>query len=114
VTFGSYRPDEVTWLLTDLSHVDLEVATEDREELIQGGRPYYEMLPVEYQPDPAYSRLFHEALDDSAERVAVAVGLVAELVLAAKPAPVLVSLARAGTSCAAGSRATASTPRTTP
>lgn len=97
MTFGSYHPDEVTWLLTDLSHVDLEVATEDREELIQGGRPYYEMLPVEYQPDPAYSRLFHDALDESAGRVAVAVGLVAELVRALKPAPVLVSLARAGT-----------------
>ena len=78
VTFGSYRPDEVSWLLTDLSDVPLEVATEDREELIQGGRPYYEMLPVEYQPEPAYTALFHEALADSAARLAVAVGLVSE------------------------------------
>jgi hypothetical protein len=100
VTFGSYAPDEVTWLLTDLSHVDLEVPTEDREELIQGGRPYYEMLPVEYQPDPAYTALFHQALADSAERLAVAVGLVGELVRDActhPDGPVLVSLARAGT-----------------
>ncbi len=95
--FGSYDPAEVTWLLTDLSHVQLEVATEDREELIQGGRHYFEMLPVEYQPDPAYTALFHEALREGAERLAIAVGLVSELVLERNAAPVLVSLARAGT-----------------
>ncbi|MDX6230743.1 MAG: hypothetical protein QOI76_4133 [Frankiales bacterium] len=95
--FGSYDPAEVTWLLTDLSHVQLEVPTEDREELIQGGRHYFEMLPVEYQPDPAYTALFREALQEGAERLAIAVGLVSELVLERNPAPVLVSLARAGT-----------------
>lgn len=99
--FGSYPPDEVTWLLTDLSSVALEVGTEDREELIQGGRPYYEMLPVEYQPDAGYVRLFQDTLHASAARLATAVGLVSELVLDRMPtrdtAPVLVSLARAGT-----------------
>jgi hypothetical protein len=96
--FGSYDQAEVTWLLTDLSHVQLEVPTEDREELIQGGRHYFEMLPVEYQPDPAYTALFHEALAEGAERLAIAVGLVSELVLDRAPTgPVLVSLARAGT-----------------
>ena len=95
--FGSYDPAEVTWLLSDLSHVPLEVPTEDREELIQGGRHYFEMLPVEYQPDPAYTALFHQALQEGADRLAVAIGLVSELVLERQPAPVLVSLARAGT-----------------
>jgi hypothetical protein len=97
MTFGSYDPAEVTWLLTDLSHVELEVPTEDREELIQGGRHYFEMLPVEYQPDPAYNTLFHEALAEGASRLALAVGLASELVLERQPSPVLVSLARAGT-----------------
>ena len=99
--FGSYAADEVTWLLTDLSDVELEVGTEDREELIQGGRPYYEMLPVEYQPDAEYVRLFRDTLEVSALRLATAVGLVSELVLDRMPTratpPVLVSLARAGT-----------------
>jgi hypothetical protein len=95
--FGSYDPAEVTWLLTDLSHVELEVPTEDREELIQAGRHYFEMLPVEYQPDPAYTALFHEALAEGAARLALAVGLASELVLELQPSPVLVSLARAGT-----------------
>jgi hypothetical protein len=99
--FSSYAPQECTWLLTDLSSLSLEVGTEDREELIQGGRHYAEMLPVEYQPDAAYTALFHRALAETARRLAVAVGLVGDLVLAESRAhgldPVLVSLARAGT-----------------
>ena len=96
--FGSYDPRDVTWLLTDLSHVPLEVPTEDREEAIQGGRPYFEMLPVEYQPDPDYLALYARALADNADRVAAAVATVCERVLERHDdAPVLVSLARAGT-----------------
>ena len=44
--FGSYPPDEVAWLLTDLSDVALEAPTEEREEAIQsGGAHYAESLP---------------------------------------------------------------------
>ncbi len=101
MSFSTYDPVECRWLLTDLSHVALEVGTEDREELIQGGRHYAEMLPVEYQPDAAYTALFHRALDETAVRLAYAVGLVGDLLLDEARAhdvdPVLVSLARAGT-----------------
>ncbi|MFD9791254.1 phosphoribosyltransferase [Streptomyces sp. NPDC059070] len=106
--FSSYAPDEVGWLLKDLSGVELEAPTEEREEAIQsGGAHYAESLPVEYQPSPQYQELFHAALDASADRIARAVGTVTETVLAelpqrrgrggAAPGPVLVSLARAGT-----------------
>ncbi len=97
--FGSYPADEVSWLLTDLSDVDLEAPTEEREEAIQhGGAHYAESLPVEYVPDAAYRRLFEQALHDSADRIAHAVGVVTEIVLAERgPHPVLASLARAGT-----------------
>ncbi|WP_059013524.1 phosphoribosyltransferase [Streptomyces specialis] len=100
--FSSYAPDEVGWLLQDLSDVTLEAPAEEREEAIQsGGAHYAESLPVEYQPSEEYQRLFHTALDASAARVARAVGTVTEAVLAerARPGrvPVLVSLARAGT-----------------
>jgi hypothetical protein len=97
-SFSSYSAEEVTWLLTDLSNVDLEAPTEEREEAIQsGGAHYAESLPVEYQPSEQYQELFRQALTTSAERVAHAVGLVTELMLSQKPRPVLVSLARAGT-----------------
>ncbi|WP_207312916.1 phosphoribosyltransferase [Streptomyces nodosus] len=109
--FSSYPPDEVGWLLQDLSDVTLEAPTEEREEAIQnGGAHYAESLPVEYQPSEHYQELFHAALETSATRIARAVGVVTETVLAERfpgaadasggaPArrPVLVSLARAGT-----------------
>ncbi|MFJ8598129.1 phosphoribosyltransferase [Streptomyces shenzhenensis] len=97
--FSSYAPDEVGWLLQDLSDVTLEAPTEEREEAIQsGGAHYAESLPVEYQPSEQYQELFHQALDASAVRLARAVGVVTETVIAeSSPRPVLVSLARAGT-----------------
>ncbi|MEU5362628.1 phosphoribosyltransferase [Streptomyces sp. NPDC005925] len=97
--FSSYAPEEVGWLLQDLSGVSLEAPTEEREEAIQsGGAHYAESLPVEYQPSEQYQDLFHAALDSSAARIATAAGAVTELVLAERsPRPVLVSLARAGT-----------------
>ncbi len=97
--FSSYAPDEVGWLLQDLSDTELEAPTEEREEAIQsGGAHYAESLPVEYQPSDQYQDLFKAALDLSAARIARAVGTVTETVLAERgPCPVLVSLARAGT-----------------
>jgi hypothetical protein len=94
---GSYLPEDVTFLLTDLSEIDLERPTEDREEDFQRGRHYSEDLPIEYQPDASYLALYHQALDRSARRVALAAGLATELVLATKPEPVIASIARAGT-----------------
>ncbi|MFE5676710.1 phosphoribosyltransferase [Streptomyces erythrochromogenes] len=97
--FSSYAPEDVGWLLQDLSGVQLEAPTEEREEAIQaGGAHYAESLPVEYQPSPQYQELYRSALTASAARVARAVGTVTETVLAERsPSPVLVSLARAGT-----------------
>ncbi|MBK3627298.1 phosphoribosyltransferase domain-containing protein [Streptomyces sp. MBT49] len=97
--FSSYPPEEVGWLLQDLSDVTLEAPTEEREEAIQsGGAHYAESLPVEYQPSEQYQELFQAALETSAARLAQAVGVVTETVIAERsPRPVLVSLARAGT-----------------
>ena len=107
--FSSYQASECRWLLQDLSDVELEAPTEEREEAIQqGGAHYAESLPVEYQPSAEYQRLFHSALEMSASRVARAVGAVTETVLTeharlvgplggSERRPVLVSLARAGT-----------------
>ncbi|MFJ8842111.1 phosphoribosyltransferase [Streptomyces cyaneofuscatus] len=97
--FSSYAPEDVGWLLQDLSDTELEAPTEEREEAIQsGGAHYAESLPVEYQPSAEYQALFTAALGASAARIARAVGTVTETLLAERgPRPVLVSLARAGT-----------------
>ena len=97
--FGSYPAADVSWLLTDLSGIALEAPTEEREEAIQSGDAHYaESLPQEYQPSAEYRQLFTDALADSANRLAHAVGVVTELVLDRRgPGVVLASLARAGT-----------------
>ncbi|MDH6126735.1 hypothetical protein P3T39_003699 [Kitasatospora sp. GP82] len=97
--FSSYPAEEVTWLLKDLSDVELEAPIEEREEAVQsGGAHYAESLPVEYQPSPEYQELFRQALAVSAGRVALAVGTVAETLVRERGRDlVLASLARAGT-----------------
>ncbi|WP_410538701.1 phosphoribosyltransferase [Streptomyces sp. KL2] len=109
--FSSYAPEDVGWLLQDLSDVTLEAPTEEREEAIQsGGAHYAESLPVEYQPSREYQRLFHQALEASADRIARAVGAVTDTLLTERGGLggagdrggreggiVLASLARAGT-----------------
>lgn len=76
--FGSYERDDVAWLLKDLSTDEAKAPAEERAE--------------------AQRELFDEALTASAQRVAYAIGLVTEQVLARRGQDaVLVSLVRAGT-----------------
>jgi len=97
--FGSYAADDVSWLLQDLRGAALEASAEEREQAIQSGEANYaESLPIEYLPSPEYEALYREALQRSGRRLAVAVGVVTDLALAARDnRPVFVSLARAGT-----------------
>ncbi|WP_372660557.1 cysteine protease StiP family protein [Cohnella sp.] len=95
---GSYKPEDVVFLLKDISAIPLERGTEDREEAIQSGTHYSEMLPVEYRPSEAYIDLFHKTLALSAPKVAEAVAVVSEQIVSKRGTSlVLVSLARAGT-----------------
>ncbi|PLS15956.1 hypothetical protein CVD28_19650 [Bacillus sp. M6-12] len=97
-SMGSYPEDDVTFLLKDLSGVMIERGTEDREEAIQSGVHYSEMLPIEYQPSSEYMDLYHQSLNENASKLAIAVGVVAEQIVQGKGnQAVLVSLARAGT-----------------
>lgn len=96
---GSYREEDVIFLLRDISNFEIERKSEEREKLIQSGTHYSEMLPVEYQPTEEYLSLFHNTLAQYSKRVAIAVGVVAEQIKERNSLEnlVLVSLARAGT-----------------
>ncbi|MEW1820654.1 phosphoribosyltransferase domain-containing protein [Arthrobacter sp. NPDC080031] len=98
-SFGSYPPEDVQWLLKDLSSAKLEAPAREREAAIQLGKASYaESLPQEFEPSPQYTALFEAALNRSAGRLAQAIGTLTEQVLKLRDdAPVLVSLARAGT-----------------
>lgn len=98
IAVGSYDPDDVTLLLTELPDVGLELPAAEREQMMQGGGHYAETLPIEYRPTPEYEELFERLLASHAERIALLVGVLAERILTEHhPEPVLVSLARAGT-----------------
>ncbi len=95
---GSYSPNDVVFLLKDLKGLIDETGLQQREENIQLGGHYSEMLPIEYQPTSGYMKLFYQTLNESAEKVALAVAKVSELILKRNGSNVvLVSLARAGT-----------------
>jgi hypothetical protein len=95
---GSYSSEDVIFLLKDLSDASLERSLDEREEAIQGGVHYSEMLPIEYEPTEAYLNLFYESLHTSKRKVAVGIGTVSELLIEKRGKElVLVSLARAGT-----------------
>lgn len=96
--FGTYRPEDVTVLLKDITGLVKPMSTEAREREIQRGRHYCEMLPIEYRPSPAYLAAYEDALARYAAVTARAVAVAAENIWQAKGEnAVLVSLARAGT-----------------
>ena len=96
--FSSYRAEDVTILLKDITGLVPPMATAERERLIQAGRHYSEMLPLEYEPTEKYMEAYRDALTRYAEITARATACLAEEIYAEKGADaVLVSLARAGT-----------------
>lgn len=97
---GSYHPDDVLFLLRDLSHLNIEKTVEEREINIQSGKKHYaEMLPIEYQPSEEYFELYQQILGKNATKVAEYVAIVGEKLASYHGLEhlVLVSLARAGT-----------------
>jgi len=95
---NSYLTEDVILLLKDITGLVQPQPTEEREKLIQSGRHYSEMLPVEYVPTEKYMAVYREALDRYAKQVADAVGVLSHRIMTARGKNVvLVSLARAGT-----------------
>lgn len=96
--FSTYKPEDVTILLKDISGMVEPLPTKVREEFIQSGVHYSEMLPLEYEPSPAYLDAYKRAVDLYSIQTARAVATVAGKIHAEKTKDVvLVSLARAGT-----------------
>ena len=94
---SSYKKEDVTMLLKDITGLVKPQPTEERERLIQSGRHYSEMLPVEYVPTQRYMEVYKEALRNFAQPTALAVGNVSDKIIQARGKEVvLVSLARAG------------------
>ena len=96
--FGTYKPQDVTILLKDITGLVKPLGTREREAQIQAGRHYCEMLPIEYEPTEKYLQAYFDALNRYAKITAAAVKSVAEKIFRDKGNKIaLVSLARAGT-----------------
>ena len=96
---STYKEDDVTILLKDITGLIEPMATKEREALIQSGVHYSEMLPLEYKPSEKYMKAYEDALKNYSRITASAVASVAEKIYRKKgEKAVLVSLARAGTS----------------
>ena len=94
---SSYKESDVILLLKDITGMVEPQSTREREKQIQAGRHYCEMLPIEYVPTEKYMAVYQEALQQFAKPTALAVGALADKIIAQKGKDVvLVSLARAG------------------
>lgn len=94
---SSYKEDDVTLLLKDITGLVEPQPTEERERLIQSGRHYSEMLPIEYKPTEKYMQVYREALINFAAPTAQATGRLADKIISRKGKDIVfVSLARAG------------------
>ncbi len=94
---SSYSKEDVILLLKDITGLVQPQPTEERERLIQAGRHYCEMLPIEYVPSEKYMEAYRMALKDYAKPTAEAVGRLADKIIKKRGREVvLVSLARAG------------------
>lgn len=92
----TYRAEDVTLLLKDISGMIDPLPAEEREKFIRSGTHYCEMLPLEYRPSEDYLKQYRYALDNFSGHTAKAVSVLAEMIYRVKKQPVLVSLARAG------------------
>lgn len=94
---SSYSEEDVILLLKDITGMVEPQPTEEREKLIQSGKHYSEMLPIEYVPTEKYMQVYYEALENYSETVANAVGMLSDKIIEKRGKDVvLVSLARAG------------------
>ena len=55
---SSYKESDVIFLLKDITGMVNPQPTEEREKLIQAGKHYCEMLPIEYVPSEKYMEIY--------------------------------------------------------
>ena len=95
----TYKDEDVTLLLKDITGLAEPLPGSEREKRIQSGTHYCEMLPLEYEPTEKYMQAYYEAVRNYSEMTAEAAARVSRMIVSEKGSDtVLVSLARAGTS----------------
>ena len=78
--FSSYRAEDVTILLKDITGLVPPMATAERERPIQSGRHNSEMLPLQYETKEKYMEASRHALPRYAEVTASVTARLADVV----------------------------------
>ena len=95
---SSYKEEDVIFLLKDITGLVKPQSAKERERLIQAGKHYSEMLPIEYVPSQKYMEVYSQVLERYSKPTALAIGRLCDKLIQTKGKNfVLVSLARAGT-----------------
>ena len=81
---SSYKAEDVTLLLKDITGMVKPQSTQEREKQIQAGTHYCEMLPIEYVPSEKYMQVYKEALAAYAKPTALAVGRLSDKIMEAR------------------------------
>ena len=84
----SYSRNDVILLLKDVTGLVKPQPTEERERLIQSGKHYCEMLPIEYVPTEKYMQVYKEALKTYAKPTALATGKLSDKIIEQKIVPI--------------------------
>lgn len=93
----SYSKDDVVILLKDLTGGISAQSTEEREQAIQSGVHYSEMLPLEYKPTQEYMDIYSELLNKTKNSIAGYIKILSDRLMHTHNNEfVIVSLARAG------------------
>lgn len=93
----SYSSEDVIILLKSLTGCMKPLDTQEREEKIQSGVHYSEMLPLEYKPTDDYMDIYNKSLETMSKETAVGIAALGqELYNKHGDRLVIVSLARAG------------------
>lgn len=92
---GSYPTQDVEFLLkpADIAAIDVE----QKEQMIQSGVHYSEMLSPEEIPGAAYMACYHDAMARNAGRLKGHIETLCDKIASEAEAPTIISLARAGT-----------------
>ena len=94
---GSYNPDDCTFLLKDLTNKIKVISVDEKEEIINSGINYSEVLSKEEIPDNEYTTLFINSTEEFKYEIAAYTALLAEKIISLRGDDfILVSLARAG------------------
>lgn len=95
---SSYKDEDCVFLLKDISNIIKEISVEEKEEMINKGISYSEMLTKEESPSSKYLEIFLKGIEDKKYDIAEKVAVISESIYSKKGKNlVLVSLARAGT-----------------